>query len=238
MNLFEYQDQYVRVTDKWGNIFEGIASEFPAGYGLHEFDRDEESVNVAGCQILESDIASIERVAPHGSAEIATENLFLRKYRPEDAEDLYETFGRDPAMYRYSGWNPYATPEMAEESVKQFIENYSDPHFYGWAIEWDGYLVGTIGAYDYKDDSVEIGFSIARGYWGKGYATEALSAVLDHLMNNDDIKCVTAWCASENIASRKTLEKSGMKLIREETGGLTVGEQTYDKLFFEIRKPD
>ena len=236
MNLFEYQDKYVRVTDKWGNVFEGIASGFPAGYGLHEFDRDEESVNVAGHQIFESDIASIESVDPHGSAEIATENLFLGKYRPEDAEDLYKEFGCDPAMYRYSGWNPYATPEMAKETVERFIESYSDPHFYGWAIEWDGYFAGTVGAYDYKDDTVEVGFSIAREYWGKGYAAEALSAVLDHLFDHEGMKCVTAWCSSENIASRKTLEKAGMVLVSEEKNGLTIGNQTYDKLFYEKRR--
>lgn len=238
MNLFRYQDQYVRVSDKWGDVFEGIASEFPAEYGLHEFDRDEESVNVAGYQIFESDIGSIKCIEPHGSAEIATENLFLRKYRTEDSEDLYAEFGSDPEMVRYSGWNPYATPEMARETVEQFIENYSDPHFYGWIIEWDGYLAGTFGAYDYKDDTVEVGFSIAREYWGKGYAAEALSAVLDHLMNNDGIKCVTAWCASENIASRKTLEKAGMILVKIETAGVTVGGRTYDKLIFEIRRQD
>lgn len=118
MNLSQYDDQYVRVTDKWSNIFEGISLQFPAGFGLHEFDRDEESFNVAGYQIFESDIDSIECVDPHGSAEIATENLFLRKYRPEDSEDLYEAFGKDPEMYRYSGWNPYATLEMAEETVR------------------------------------------------------------------------------------------------------------------------
>lgn len=162
-------------------------SEFPAGYGLHEFDRDKESIHVAGYQIFESDIASIECVEPHGSAEIATENLFLRKYRPEDAEYLYAEFGSDPEMYRYSGWNPYATPEMARKTVEQFIENYSDPHFYGWIIELEGYLAGTIGAYDYKDDTVEVGFSIAREYQGKGHAGEALSAVLDHLIPTQNV---------------------------------------------------
>lgn len=86
-------------------------------------------------------------------------------------------------MYEYSGWNPYATPEMARDTVGRFIESYKDEHFYGWAIDCDGRLIGTIGAYDYNAEksSVEVGISIDRDHWGKGYATEALKAVLAYL---------------------------------------------------------
>ena len=44
---------------------------------------------------------------------------------------------------------------------------------------------------------------------------------------------MTAWCAAENIGSRRVLEKSGMKLVREEKNGLEVGDRVYDKLIFE-----
>jgi len=59
-----------------------------------------------------------------------------------------------------------------------FIENYTDPHFYGWAIEREGRMIGNIGAYDYdsKKNQIEVGFSIERASWGKGYAAEALEA--------------------------------------------------------------
>ena len=46
------------------------------------------------------------------------------------------------------------------------------------------------------------------------------------------IRMVTAWCAAENSGSRRVLEKAGMKLVRTEKDGLTVGEKTYDKLIF------
>ena len=50
-----------------------------------------------------------------------------------------------------------------------------------------------------------------------------------------DIACVTAWCAAENISSRKVLEKSGMQLVNTEKGGLTVDGRVYDKLIYEYR---
>ncbi len=179
--------------------------------------------------------ASAEGNKLHGTAELRTERLVLRRYRPEDADSLYRDLGSDPAMYRYSGWNPYASPEMARETVRGFIDSDQDDHFYGWAVEADGVLCGTIGAYDHEDDRIETGFSIVRACWGRGYATEALKAVLLYLTENEGIPCVTAWCAAENEGSRKVLEKAGMRLVRTEKDSLTVGDRTYDRLVYEYR---
>ena len=145
---------------------------------------------------------------------------------------LYHNFGTDAAMYRYSGWNPYATPEQARETVQRFIDSYANPRFYGWAIEYEGRMIGTIGAYDYdpEKNQIEIGFSIERNSWGKGYATEALRAVLEYLTVQEGIACVTAWCASDNIASKRTLEKAGMRLTGIDPYGLEVSGKRYDKL--------
>ena len=59
MNLFQFENKIIRVTDRWGRVFTGKPLAFPASYGSHEFDRDEESIKLNGCQIFESDIAEI-----------------------------------------------------------------------------------------------------------------------------------------------------------------------------------
>lgn len=174
-----------------------------------------------------------------GSAtiELTTQRLLLRRYVPEDAEILHRDFGLDPAMFEYSGWNPYATEEMAEGTVADFINSYGDDHFYGWAIEHDGRLIGTIGAYDYdpESDSIEIGASIRRDDWGKGYGGEAAKAVIDQLTSGEGISCVKAWCASDNKGSAKIMERAGMQLVSTEKDALEIGEEKYDKLNYEIR---
>ncbi len=172
----------------------------------------------------------------HGSAELRTKRLILRRHRPEDAALLYQEFGTDPEMFQYSGWNPYATPGMAQETVQRFIDSYKDEHFYGWAMETGGVLCGTIGAYDFCDGQIEVGFSVAKPCWGRGYATEALKAVLEYLTENEGIPCVTAWCAAENTGSKKVLEKAGMQFAGIEKDGLEVGEKTYDKLIYEYHE--
>ena len=81
-------------------------------------------------------------------------------------------------------------------------------------------------------DQIEVGFSVDRGWQGRGFATEALRKVLAYLTENEGIPCVTAWCAAENIGSRRVLEKAGMELVHIDKDGLAVGDKTYDKLTF------
>ena len=138
-------------------------------------------------------------------------------------------------MHKYSGWNPYATLEMAQETVRGFINSYDDEHVYSWIMDIDDVFVGTIGAYDFKDDQIEVGFSVVKGWQGRGLATAALKKVLEYLTGNEGISCVTAWCASENIGSRRVLEKAGMKLLRTERNAHAVGDRVYDKLTYEYR---
>lgn len=99
-----------------------------------------------------------------GTIELKTERLLLRRYKSEDALLLYDMLGSDPQMYEYSGWNPYQTRSMAMDTVESFIENYNDPYFYGWGIEHEARLIGTIGAYDYDEGKsrIEVGMSIER----------------------------------------------------------------------------
>ena len=103
-------------------------------------------------------------------------------------------------------------------------------------MDIDDVIVGTIGAYDYKDDHIEVGFSVVPGWQGRGLATEALKKVLEYLTENEGISCVTAWCAAENIGSKRALEKAGMKLVGTEKDGLVVGDRVYDKLIYEYRR--
>ena len=156
-----------------------------------------------------------------GTVQLQTDRLILRRHKGEDAEVLFRNFGLDPKMFEYSGWNPYAT---------------LDERFYGWAVEHGGRLIGTVGAYDYdpETDSIEIGCSIERESWGRGFAGEAVSAVLDYLTRQAGIWNVKAWCAADNIASMKVMEKAGMKRVSVEPGALEIDGHKFDKLNYEF----
>ena len=236
MELLKYDGKHVRLTDIYGKTFTGMARYGVYEFLMHEYGGVEDGLFIEDYLIYNSQIASIEEIEVHGTVELWTEQMTLRRYRPEDAEQLHQRLGTDPTMYKYSGWNPYATLEMAQETVDRFIANYDDEHSYSWVMDSDDVIVGTIGAYDYQDDRIEVGFSIVRSWQGRGLATKALQKVLEYLTENEGIPCVTAWCASENIGSRRVLEKVRMRLVRTEKESLTVGDRVYDKLIYEYRR--
>ncbi|MBQ9000558.1 MAG: GNAT family N-acetyltransferase [Eggerthellaceae bacterium] len=172
-----------------------------------------------------------------GTKEMRTARLLLRRHVEADAKPLHEGFGKDPAMFEYSGWNPYESLDMAEKTVAELIAGYDEPRSYAWAIEHGGRLVGTIGAYDFdaEKNAIEIGMSIEKASWGKGFATEALAAVLHYLAEEEKVATIAAWCASDNIGSRRAMEKAGMVKVKTEKDALTVGDATFDKLWYEFR---
>ncbi len=178
---------------------------------------------------------TINTINMSGTKRLETARLVLRQHIPADADFLYSHFGTDERMYAYSGWNPYATPEMARETVQRFIDSYDSEDFYGWAIELDGQMIGTIGAYDYDPEAgtIEAGISIDPEYWDRGLATEALQGMLHYLTAERHIPVVRAWCADDNLGSKNAMEKCGMRRTSVEEGVLKIGGRTYDKLNYE-----
>lgn len=61
--LLRYQNKEIRVTTEDGSVFTGTAEVFPSGYGLHEFGREEESIQLDDVILFQSDIRSIEELS-------------------------------------------------------------------------------------------------------------------------------------------------------------------------------
>ena len=73
--LHRYQDKEVRITTEDGSVFTGIAEVFPSGYGLHEFGREEEGIQLDDVIMFKSDIQSIEELS-----KLATEAADPRRF--------------------------------------------------------------------------------------------------------------------------------------------------------------
>ena len=75
---------------------------------------------------------------------------------------------------------------------------------------------------------------IQRANWGQGFAGEAVKAVIAYLMEQEGIKCVKAWCAADNIGSRKIMERAGMTHVSTEKGALETEGRKYDILIWRL----
>lgn len=72
MSLSIFQDKIVRIRDRWGHVFTGVADVFPSEYGMHEYGREEEAIRTGDTMIFKGDIEHIEAL-PNLSVIRATE---------------------------------------------------------------------------------------------------------------------------------------------------------------------
>jgi [ribosomal protein S5]-alanine N-acetyltransferase len=108
--------------------------------------------------------------------------------------------------------NPYSL-EDAREWLNQILPENNPPRFF--AITLDKNLVGNIGIVAKTNiyrKNFEIGFFISEKFWGRGIATKAIKAVTAYSFRDFDIVRVYAEAFSDNIGSRRALEKAGFRL--------------------------
>ena len=73
-------------------------------------------------------------------------------------------------------------------------------------------MIGNISEFSVsvKNSNCEIGYCYGREFWGRGYATEALKAVLDHMLKECEMHIVEAKHYSLNPSSGRVMQKAGM----------------------------
>ena len=143
-----------------------------------------------------------------------TNRILLRPWREEDAEVLYK-YASDPDVGPRAGWPPHKSVEESREVIKNFFSNDDT-----WAIELKETfeIIGCIGVLragfsnlKINDDEAEVGYWIAKPYWGKGICTEALRLVIDYCFNVQNFTTLWGDYFPENPASGKVMEKCGFK---------------------------
>ncbi len=145
---------------------------------------------------------------------VQTRRLLLRKLRMDDAADIFE-YGRDPEVTRHLMWDPHRTIDDSREFLHWVLELYRRGEVAPWGIELrtEGRVVGTIG-YHYwnrQHARAELGYSLARPYWGQGLMTEAARAAVDFGFRVMGLNRVEARCVPENTASARVMVKCGMR---------------------------
>jgi ribosomal-protein-alanine N-acetyltransferase len=153
---------------------------------------------------------------------IETNRLILRPFLDSDAQGIFE-MDSDPEVHTYLGNNPITTMAQAEEVVA-FIRGQYEPlgtgrlamieknsgNFVGWTglklVTEE--IIGLVNFYD-------LGYRLARKYWGKGYATESAIASLDLGFGTMNLPEIYAESDVGNDASNHILQKVGMTWMGE-----------------------
>ena len=150
-----------------------------------------------------------------GTNRLETTRLILRRFTPDDAEDMYRNWASDPEVTRFLTWPCHASVGTSRSILESWAAQYADGGYFQWAIEWKEpkQVIGSIAAVkiDEEIDSAEIGYCLSRSYWGQGIMHEALVAVMRFLFDEARINRVSAYHDVNNPKSGRVMEKAGMQ---------------------------
>lgn len=145
--------------------------------------------------------------------ELETESLLLRRMEMRDAQDMYE-YSRDPLVAKHVLWDAHTSVSDTKSYLRYMLRKYRAGEPSSWCIveKSTGKVVGTIGYMWYQKDNsaCEVGYSLARRCWNRGYMTQALNAVLDYTFRELGFNRVEAQHETDNGASGAVMRKCGM----------------------------
>ncbi len=159
--------------------------------------------------------------------QLETERLILRMWREADFE-AYAGICADPEVMRYLGGKPYTRLE-AWRHMAYLVGHWHLRGYGHWAVEEkaSGRLIGRLGLQNPEGwPGFEIGWTLARDSWGKGYATEGARRALEYAFTEMGRGHVISLIHPENRASIRVAERLGEK-VEGKTEVLGIGVLIY-----------
>jgi RimJ/RimL family protein N-acetyltransferase len=143
------------------------------------------------------------------SATLTTARLAIRRFRSEDADDLFEYLS-DPQIYRFEPGEPIDRAQVAQRATDMA----GAPDFWAVELQTASKVIGQlyfqqIGPPEHL--TCELGFILNPAYQRQGYGSEAAAVLVQRALTDGGMHRVTAHCNPENIASWKLLEKIGFR---------------------------
>lgn len=162
---------------------------------------------------------------------ITTERLGLRHFEEADIDYLTE-LNSDPDVRQFFP-DGTQTREQTEARMNEFVAYYKEnglPCFVMFELA-SGAFVGRCGFALVETGEIEVGYLLHKKYWGKGYATEALIAMLEWARHNINADYIIAFTPIEHIASQRVMQKCGMEHYKNDNAkGVTCS-------FYRIKNP-
>ncbi|MDO4833408.1 MAG: GNAT family protein [Bacillota bacterium] len=162
---------------------------------------------------------------------LETERLILRQWSRKDAAALFD-YARDPDVGPNAGWKPHADIAESRLIIRElFRKNMT------WAIEEKagGAVIGSIGLepdkYRPEIESREMGYSLAKSRWKRGYMTEAAERVIRYAFDELNLTVLMIRTGEANLRSRRVIEKCGFTY----EGTLRRAYRLYDGALREVR---
>ena len=146
--------------------------------------------------------------------DLMTPRLRLRRLTMRDAQDIYR-YSRDPEVARHVLWDAHRSIGDSRAYLRYMLRRYRSHEPASWGIELieTGRIIGTIGFMWVQEDNAaaEVGYSLARDCWGRGFMTEALRAVIQYGFDHMALNRIEAQHETTNPASGAVMRKCHMQ---------------------------
>ena len=148
---------------------------------------------------------------------LVTDRLVLRRSRPADAEAI-SRYRSDPEVHRQQGWER-TDPDGVRADIEEMLDR--RPGEAGGWVQFSveeregGRLVGDVGISPAEDEPgvLKLGYTVSPACQGRGYATEAIGALVGYAFETLGADLVRAYASADNLPSIRVAEKVGMRLV-------------------------
>ena len=174
---------------------------------------------------------------------LVTPRLALRRFAAKDAE-AFAAYRDDPDVARYQSWQlPYTVAE-----AKRFIDSQATAspgapgRRFQFAVDLDASatLVGdcALCCLPHEPDQAELGFSFAKSGQGRGYASEAVAAILRYAFTTLSLRRVFACTAARNEAAQRLLERLGFRRDEHPGGAPWIRGEAGSEILYAQRRSE
>ena len=150
---------------------------------------------------------------------LETDRLLLREFTPGDV-DVLLALDQDPRVRTYVEDGVPVTRKEAAITIEHFLAYYERGDVFGFWAAIERETGEFLGWFHFRPEDrsnttePELGYRLVSSAWGKGFATEASRALIDKGFSHPQIERVVAFTMVVHTASRRVMEKAGMRLVR------------------------
>jgi ribosomal-protein-alanine N-acetyltransferase len=144
--------------------------------------------------------------------ELVGARVLLRPFRLDDVPAVL-AYASDPEVTRHLEWDAYDDPATAESFIRSTQARSTVWYARAIVLRATGEVIGgaDLRIVSPRDRRAEIGYGLARTYWGHGYASEAAGLLVRFGFERLDLVRIQAVCAIDNERSARTLERIGLR---------------------------
>ncbi len=151
---------------------------------------------------------------------LETERLLLRRFTSADVDNLVALDSDPDVMCFINGGKPTPRGMIENEILPRFLSFYQRYDGFGYWVAIEKSTGEFLGWFTFhpeeggSPDDIALGYRLRKSAWGKGYATEAARALIRKGFTEGGVRRVFAVTYQDNLASRRVMEKVGMRLVR------------------------